>query len=520
MFSNRAHTTSLRATVRTRGGQVIAAVLAALFIFAGCTGGPVEDVSSTQDVELVSDATQVPVVSPSVATATPTVSVSIIPTEVAAKSTPQSSATTNADNPTPVPTKSVSPTVSLAPTKSPAPPTVIVTPVATGTPVATPIPLATPIPTPADVLTATPEPTVLPTASPVPTPTVPPTPLVTPTPTRVAQPPTPVPTIAPTATPIPTSTPTGVKDSRFGIIASSPGIDWQLSSLGVDWYIDYTSNIVPGANKLIYVRVLSGDPRMSSSDIAAKAAQAPGSVWYLGGEPNVPHAGHGFGISPVEYIQEFDYYSNEIRSADPTAKIMGPSILNWSFTCSGCGGYQSGQSWMTEFVSLYRASHGGSPPDVDMWAMDAYPLRWNAVPMVDWEIVVQQFSEFRAYLISDVPEHASTPIWITEVASHWGYSELGFDGNGNVMVPAHMDPVVDYEWDAMEGYLVNLIDWLRANGPGLKIEKWFFFRAYVDVVKQAKFDGYAGLYFFEGAEAGADLNRLGEIYREYAMGLR
>ena len=277
---------------------------------------------------------------------------------------------------------------------------------------------------------------------------------------------------------------------------------------------------MPGKNKLIYLRILSGDKRLSADAITLKATAAPGSVWYLGGEPNVPHAGVGYGISPVEYVQEFDYYSSAIKSADPTARVMGPSILNWSFTCSGGCGFLSGESWMTEFIELYRASHGGSPPAVDIWAIDLFPLTWDVVPMVNWQVITAQLSEFRAYLDAQVPEHSNTPIWITEVGSHWAYSKLGFSDQGNLIVPTDLDPIDDYEWDAMEGYLVGLLDWLRANGPQLKIEKWFFYRAFIDTVQQVAFDGYAGLYFFEGRKAGDVLNQLGQVYRNYALGLR
>lgn len=151
--------------------------------------------------------------------------------------------------------------------------------------------------------------------------------------------------------------------------------------------------------------------------------------------------------------------------------------------------------------------------------MDVYPLRWDVVPMVDWAIVKDQLVGFREYLTTDVPEHANTPIWVTEVASHWAYSELGFL-DGKLVVPSHLDPLDDYQWDAMEGYITNLVDWLRGNGPTYKIEKWFFFRAYVDTATQVASDGYGGIYFFEGAGDGAALNQLGNVYRDYSLGLR
>jgi len=313
-----------------------------------------------------------------------------------------------------------------------------------------------------------------------------------------------------------------IKDSRFGLITTHPGAAYQLSEIGVDWYIDYTSEVnnIPETNKLIYVRILSGDSRMSESEIANKAAAAPGSVWYLSGEPNVAHAGVGYGISPVEYILEFDYYLNEIKNADPTAKITSPSVLNWSFTCSGGCSFQSGEAWMTEFIDLYRASHNGAPPAIDIWAIDTYPLTWDVVPMTNWQIVADQLSEYRAFINSEVPERANSPIWVTEIASHWAYSELAFNADLNLIVPANQDPVDDYLWDAMSGYLTGILDWLRANGPSLNINKWFFYRAYVNPVVQVDFDGYAGLYFFQGPGNDDGLNQLGQIYRDYALGLR
>ena len=176
---------------------------------------------------------------------------------------------------------------------------------------------------------------------------------------------------------------------------------------------------------------------------------------------------------------------------------------------------------MTEFIDLYRASHNGAPPAVDIWVIDLYPLTWDVVPMVNWQIVADQLSEFREYINSEVPEHANTPIWVTEVASHWAYSKLGFHPTqGTLIIPTDLDPIDDYQWDAMEGYVVGLLDWLRANGPSLKIEKWFFYRAHVDTVSQVAFDSYAGLYFFQDAGAGAALNQIGQVYRDYALGLR
>jgi hypothetical protein len=260
-----------------------------------------------------------------------------------------------------------------------------------------------------------------------------------------------------------------------------------------------------------FVSVKPGRVRLTPSEIAGFTAAAPGSTWYIGGEPNVPQQD---GISPTAYVAELDYYANEIRAADPTAKIMGPSILNWNFTCTGCGGFQSGESWMREFVDAYAFAHGGASPPIDVWAIDTYPLTWDALPMTNWEIVRDQIIGFRQFLSTEVPGHANTPIWITEIASHWAYSAWEIR-DGQISVPIGLP----FQWQAMGHYMDGILNWLEDNAEAQQIDKWFFFIDWIDIEISAA-DGYAGIHFFESEEDGAALNQLGQIYRDHALGLR
>jgi hypothetical protein len=225
------------------------------------------------------------------------------------------------------------------------------------------------------------------------------------------------------------------------------------------------------------------------------------------------------GISPADYIPAFDYYVSEIRAADPTARITAPAILNWDFTCRGCAGYTSGHDWLAEFVQTYRNTHSGAAPPVDIWAIDAYPLTWDAVPMIEWDIVTNQISGLRAWLNANVPEQTSRPVWVMEIASHFAYSGWRLEG-GKVALAEGLDFDADYQWTAMSNYMTGLLDWLKANASTLNIERWFFFAAYVDIKKQISVDGYAGIYFFQSGAPDAPLNQLGQLYRDYALGLR
>jgi len=329
----------------------------------------------------------------------------------------------------------------------------------------------------------------------------------------------PIPTATPGASPTPTSTPTPQNDDRFGVIASGSGRDWQVQNLGATWFIDFDTDpgdAPPGTNKVPFIQVAPRIERTSPAELALLTAAAPGSYWYIGGEPNVVQQGN---MTPEAFVDEFDYYATEIRAADPSARIMGPSILNWDFTCTGgCGGFRSGESWMRSFIDAYAASHGGDPPPVDVWSIDAYPLTWNTVPMTNWQIVRDQILGFRQYLADEVPGHSSTPIWVTELASHWAFPAWAIKDSA-LAIPPDLDIEADYLWGEMEGYMDGILGWLKNEGPAINVDRWFFFKGYVDIEASIP-EGYAGIYFYENGEEGASLNQLGEIYSDYIAGRR
>jgi hypothetical protein len=302
------------------------------------------------------------------------------------------------------------------------------------------------------------------------------------------------------------------------VISGGVGTEYRLTQLGLRWYIDFDPNpgtSPPGTIKVPFVSVKPGKARLTTTEIASYTASRPGSTWYIGGEPNVPAQD---GISPQDYVIEFDYYATEIRAADPTAKIMGPSILNWDFTCTLCGNFQSGESWIRDFVTAYSLSHAGQPPPVDVWAIDTYPLTWDSVPMTNWQLVRDQLIGYREFLRDEVPGHADTPIWVTEIASHWGFSAWDIREN-QLAIPLGQDIQDDFLWDDMTGYMDGIINWLDDNATSQKIDRWFFFRDWIDISETAR-NGYAGIHLFESGAEGAQLNQLGIVYRDHATGVR
>mgnify|MGYP002849272447 CR=1 FL=1 len=260
--------------------------------------------------------------------------------------------------------------------------------------------------------------------------------------------------------------------------------------------------------------------------IQQMAQSSPGSYWYIFGEAN------RFGyITGTRFAPVFHYFLENILLGDPTAKIIGTSILNWDFICIGCGGYQSGKSWLTDFISSYEARYGEKPP-VDVWAIDAYPIDWHNTPNNDpgnlafydgdtvlhSHIVTQQLQRMRQYLNTNGYEN--TPIWITEIAIHvgYGYGLNDRDGWEWVEYPTKMAPQGPYHWDLMGNYLIEIFDWLETNAESNKIEKWFFFSTWDDIENVGP-DGYMGITFFDSKDVGASLNCLGEIFRTRSLGL-
>ena len=301
------------------------------------------------------------------------------------------------------------------------------------------------------------------------------------------------------------------------MITSGPAVEYHLNSLGITWYLDYGSDprtAPPGKKKVAFIHHAPTSPRIPTATLTQYATGAPGSYWYIWGEPN-----RYSNYSPVDYVAELDYYVDAIKGADPTARIVGPSVLNWNFTCWGCAPFTQGSTWMAQFLTAYKDSHLGALPPIDVYSIDAYPLTWTQVPMTNWQVLRDDLIAYRTWMNAN--GLSGKPIWVTEVASHWAYSSWKYDfAKGHLTIGTGLDWEDDYLWAAMETYMYNLFDWLRDNGEARNIEKWFLFVAYTNIQEQVKTDGYAGIYLFEHGGVGAPLNRLGQLYREMTLGIR
>jgi hypothetical protein len=382
--------------------------------------------------------------------------------------------------------------------------------VETSVPPATDVPAtSTPTvePTSVVVLVTTPTPTnVPPTASPTVAPTIViPTSTTVPTATVLVAPP---PTATPTQTPSPTATPLPTTDPRYGVIANSAGSVGHVTTLGVDRYLDFssiTSDIPSGTKKLLHITTISPVP---VAEINSAAAAAPGSTWYVTGEPNVNW------VDPASAVAYHDTYA-AIKAADPTAKLTSPSILNFDFTCIGCGGYMSGHTWLDTYISSYNDIYGINPP-VDYWAIDVYPIIWdtNQIPTVRSDIVIDQLTDYRAYL-DNMPSEVGKPIIMTEFGLHWGFDGMTFSG----ATCSGAYPEGTYQPAAVITYLKDVFTWLEANADSSNIDSWYLFSTYRDLVACNPDKGY-GLTLFDSSSPTANLSPVGQFYYDWIRGDR
>ena len=266
---------------------------------------------------------------------------------------------------------------------------------------------------------------------------------------------------------------------RYGvwITASDPSLGSQetarrvLDQLGLRWYasFDHDADIVaPGANKVMVLPTRSLAAEASLRDAAGKR---PGSYWLIGREPNVPG---GDPRGPQQYAEALQYYHRILKDADPTARLVGPNVLNWDVTCQACPGFDLGRQWTDAFRAAYRALAGGEPP-LDVWGIQTADLDWERLPMVNWQPLGEQLGSMRAYLDA-VPAHRGKPIWVTEFAVVWGYERVEWNQQADGTWRAY--PAGQYRGDLIAGALQGYLGWLEANAERLGIDRWLVYGSY------------------------------------------
>jgi hypothetical protein len=301
--------------------------------------------------------------------------------------------------------------------------------------------------------------------------------------------------------------PTNPLLERYGVAVVN-GAAEQVTTLGFTWFTQCCDpeRELPRGTKS--PRLAPIDPVWDAATVRALVRQFPGSYWLIGNEPNVVESSpDGFGnASPEQYATALNFYARTLKGADPTAKLVGPNMLNWDFICNGCPGYPQGMAWTERMRNSYVARYGVEPP-LDVWAIHTYELDWYSFPNGNAGRHIDQVLGLRGWLDS-FEGLAGKPIWISELGLHWAYP--GIEWNDDIA-----SPVGEYDYDHVEQFMTDLFGWLNANADQFHIEKWFIFPIYAAYPESFQTQ-WAGINLMDGPEADAPINRLGELYRQLA----
>jgi hypothetical protein len=245
-------------------------------------------------------------------------------------------------------------------------------------------------------------------------------------------------------------------------------------------------------------------PGADHQRVTALVRSAPGGAWLIGNEPNVPGQDDQ---DPGEYADFLASVVETVRGADPTAQLIGPNVLNWDATCTLCPGYASGRTWSEAFLSIYLARYGELP--FDAWGMHTYSLDWQRLPLADANADRQQILGARAWLTA---QGLDLPIWLTEFGAIWGYE--GLEWVDRPETAGQIEPRGTYRLDLLEAYLDQMLGWLKQEGPGLGVQRWFVYA--LTPVAEPYASAPTGIALVDPADSA--LTPLGERYRRWSFG--
>ncbi len=257
----------------------------------------------------------------------------------------------------------------------------------------------------------------------------------------------------------------GSRDPRFGVVISGRNtedprfVEATMEALGAGSWYSFEANRPQVTGRVELVR-----PGVDLKELAARARTKPGSAWLIGNEPNVPGQDN---LQPEAYADFLAQVSGAIRGADRTALLVGPNVLNWEKTCTGCPGFAQGRSWSEAFLAAYKERHGALP--LDVWGIHTYSLDWDKLPLADAASDQAQLVAARAWLDA---RSSPLPLWLTEFGVIWGFEGIEWVQQGERRTAR---PVGPFRSDLVGGYLDRMLAWLAEPGGPARVERWFLY---------------------------------------------
>ena len=257
----------------------------------------------------------------------------------------------------------------------------------------------------------------------------------------------------------------GTPDPRFGVVIAGPNTEdpsflaATLEALGAGSWFSFAGNRANVTGRVELVR-----PGADLKDLTTRARARPGGAWLIGNEPNVPGQDD---LQPGAYADFLAQVSDAIRSADPTAVLVGPNVLNWEKTCTGCPGFGQGRSWSEAFLAAYQERYGKVP--LDAWGIHTYSLDWDNLPLTDAAADHAQLISTRTWLDA---RGLRLPLWLTEFGVIWGFEGIEWVDQGGRRTAR---PVGQFRADLVGNYLDSMLAWLTGSGGQARVERWFLY---------------------------------------------
>ncbi|MDD5368736.1 MAG: hypothetical protein PHQ40_06620 [Anaerolineaceae bacterium] len=329
--------------------------------------------------------------------------------------------------------------------------------------------------------------------------------------------------IALTAAVLASSSPTarvsaeGAAPCRFGITAPLGSQGYDLQSLGVGSYLDWTADghpvLPPGVEYIRVLRVSDGSYPAVLASLPALVQANPGAVWLVGNEPD--RVQYQDSVTPEVYGERFFELANVIRTNDPTARlgfatIVQPTPIRLLYL---------DRAW----IRLVQLAHSQAAASnlIDIWSIHAFILNetpsWGADIPPGMEAdralaVARSFSDthsnvlfndgiiaFRRWL-NDKGER-NKPLWITEYGSLFPSTipELGVPDSATVSFMLGTFDFLLSAQDATTG--------LPTDGNRL-VQRWFWYSL------NDHRDNFGGSLF--DPDIGNQITPVGQAFMDYS----
>ena len=159
---------------------------------------------------------------------------------------------------------------------------------------------------------------------------------------------------------------------RFGVGAGSDIGLYQVNSLRIGWYVDWTATMTParpgGITYIPTIRLRQTGPNSyayfpNGSALSAIVSANPGALWLIGNEPDRRHWQDS--LEPHIYAQAYHELYYLLKNLDPTARI-------------GAGGIVQPTPLRLQYLDMVLKAYQeyyGEPMPVDVWNIHAFILR-------------------------------------------------------------------------------------------------------------------------------------------------